>query len=56
LRRERGQLSPLAGRRALIQMPSAAGSFKLSENLTLIRVKYGQKASPAANRAFKPLC
>jgi hypothetical protein len=31
-------------------------SFKLSENLTLIRVEYGQKARGAANRAFKPAC
>jgi hypothetical protein len=33
-----------------------ARSFKLSENLTRIRVEYGQKARGAANRAFKPPC
>jgi hypothetical protein len=33
-----------------------ARSFKLSENLTRIRVEYGQKARDAANRVFKPPC
>jgi hypothetical protein len=33
-----------------------ARSFKLSENLTRIRVEFGQNARPAANRVFKPGC
>jgi hypothetical protein len=31
-------------------------SLKLSENLTRIRVEYGQKARRPANGAFKPPC
>ena len=33
-----------------------ARSFKLSENLTRIRVEYGQNARGPANRTFKPPC
>jgi hypothetical protein len=56
LRRERGQLSPLIEPPRIDSNAIEAGSFKLSENLTLICVEYGQKPRLAANRTFKALC